>query len=102
MLPLTDQHLAQRLLQRKGGGSTLRRFIHTNRKRYAVGTAALAGAAFMIHRSTLAGPAWFATGCILGTWLRDVQWVLATDRLWPFTEKVTDWGKVESIAGDKA
>ena len=40
----------------------------------------------------------FCLGMILGAWLRDLAWLRATQRSWPFTARVTNWGLVETLA----
>jgi hypothetical protein len=39
-------------------------------------------------------------GMLLGSVLRDVAWVFAIKKSWPFRLKVTDWDKVQSLAAE--
>jgi len=38
---------------------------------------------------------------LLGALLRDIGWFRAIGRTWPFSEKVTDWDKVQGLADGK-
>jgi len=40
-------------------------------------------------------------GMLLGVVLRDLGWFRVIGRTWPFSEKVTDWGKVQELADGK-
>ncbi|MCD6048725.1 MAG: hypothetical protein K0Q55_128, partial [Verrucomicrobia bacterium] len=40
-------------------------------------------------------------GMLAGCLFRDIGWVLAVRRTWPFTVKVTDWDKVQQLADEK-
>ena len=39
-----------------------------------------------------------AAGMLLGAQLRDLRLMALVRKSWPFTEKVTDWEKVEELA----
>lgn len=43
----------------------------------------------------------WAIGMFLGALCRDIGWFRRIKRSWPFTQKITDWKKVEEIAGLK-
>jgi hypothetical protein len=40
-------------------------------------------------------------GLLIGALLRDIGWFRAIGKIWPFSEKVTDWGKVQGLADGK-
>lgn len=40
----------------------------------------------------------FVLGLYVELFLRDFQWFSAQKKIWPFTEKVIDWQKVEEFA----
>ena len=40
-------------------------------------------------------------GSLIGVLLRDIGWFRVICRTWPFSEKVTDWGKVQELADGK-
>lgn len=101
MQNLSEPQLARRLLMTKKTGYTFRHYLSLNYKKYLPGTAVLVLSVFMFLNSRAPNtvPA-LAVGFVLGGWLRDFQWVMAMKKIWRFTEKVTDWQKVESLANN--
>ena len=37
-------------------------------------------------------------GYYIGTIVRDTDWLRSFKKAWPFTEKITDWAKVEELS----
>ena len=98
----SDQALAQRLLSmRDKGFYSFATFLKLNAWRYlfriALHSLLLLILALMGHWPLFI----FLLGLALGTFLRDVDWVRSTRRMWPFTVKVTDWDVVERLAAEK-
>jgi len=50
---------------------------------------------------TIKGFCLWGSGMFLGALCRDIGWFLRIKRSWPFTQKITDWRKVEEIAEGK-
>ena len=95
----SDQVLATRLLAiRRGGGYVTRVILRLNAKRYL--GAAMITLGLLIFCASL--EAWTAFAALLvftaGRFVRDLEWIQAIGRGWPFTEKVTDWEKVAALA----
>ena len=98
MKETSDQVRAQRLMSvRDLGPYGFSTFVKLNAKPYlfritfnAVGLAIIAFTGM-----------WACFALLLGTvigFLRDVSWVRSTNRMWPFTMKVTNWDMVEQLA----
>jgi hypothetical protein len=102
MREISDQVLATRLLKiREHGGYPLGTFLLMNTKKY-IFFVVYFGAALVFFAFT---GMWFGfalmLGLGLGTFLRDLAWLRASRRTWPFTMKVIDWGFVEELAAEK-
>jgi hypothetical protein len=98
---LNDSDLAQRLLKiRDRGGYRLSGYLRMNFGKYAFILLYFSAALLFFAVTGL----WFGftlvLGMLLGTLLRDLGWVRAVGQNWPFTVKVTDWGRVEALAGE--
>jgi hypothetical protein len=46
-------------------------------------------------------PFWLVLGMVAGSLLRDIGWVISIRRTWPFSERVTDWDKVQRFADER-
>jgi hypothetical protein len=96
----TDQTLARRLLQVRQQGYSFGLFYRFNLRRYL-----LMIAIFGTLMTNLAlAEAWrtFCTmlGLFVGTVVRDVAWMVTIRKSWPFTERITDWNKVQRLANE--
>ena len=101
MTDSSDRTLAQRLLETRECGYSFRLFYRRSAQTYLVilfmfGMFIAICAAFEIW-ALFCG----LIGMLCGVLLRDVGWMRATARAWPFTLKVTDWEKVQRIADEK-
>ena len=47
------------------------------------------------------GVVWFFVGMLVGAYLRDIRRFTHTLQLWPLTDRITDWPKVEELAGQE-
>jgi hypothetical protein len=102
MREISDQVLATRMLKvREQGGYGICIFLRMNAKKYILFILYF-GAALVFFAIT---GMWFGfalmLGLSLGTFLRDLGWVRASGRTWPFTMKVVDWDFVEELAAEQ-
>lgn len=99
MARLTDKSLAERMLQaRERGGYKILPFVRMNAKGYVV-LVVYFGALLAFLAFTAMWPVFAVIGgVVVGVFLRDVSWLIGIQRTWPFSAKVTDWGKVQKIA----
>jgi len=102
MREISNQVLAMRMLElREQQGYRLGMFLRMNTKKY-IFFVVYFGAALAFFALT---GMWFGfalmLGLGLGTFLRDLAWVRASRRTWPFTMKVTNWAFVEELAAEK-
>lgn len=100
MKRLTDQVLARSLLEMRERGISLGLHVRRNLTMYS-----LVAAYFVVALALLAWlQMWLlfylVFGMCVGAFLKDFGWVRATRKVFPFTLKVTDWKKVESLAHD--
>jgi hypothetical protein len=101
MAQLSDKTRAERRLQaRERDGYTLLEFWRTNRQAYLLtflcyGIPLLASA--LTHFWTVFGT---LAGLLVGTLLRDRDWIRQIKRDRAFTEKIIDWEKVQQTASD--
>jgi len=102
MRKVSDQVLARRMLQIRGeGGTRLGMFLRINARKYI-----LYGLYFIVALAALAASGmligfYLTLGLLLGSLLRDLGWVRASRRSWPFTIKVIDWDLVEQLAAEQ-
>jgi hypothetical protein len=99
MRAISDQAMAARLIRaRQEGGYRVRTFLRLNARRY-VFLGVIFGLAFAFFAFTgLWNGFALLLGILLGSLLRDLGWVRASQRTWPFMMKVIDWGMVnESV-----
>ena len=97
----SDQTLARLLLETRERGYSFRLFYRRSAQAYLViffmlGMFIAICAAFEIW-ALFCG----LIGLLCGFVLRDVGWVRAKAKSWPFTLKVTDWEKVKRVADEK-
>src|SRR5512135_2940802 len=99
MARLSDKTLAERMLQaRERGGYSFLHFVRMNARGYVV-LIVYFGAVLIFCAFTAMWPVFaVVAGLIAGVFLRDVSWLIGIQRNWPFSAKVTDWGKVQKIA----
>ena len=101
MSDFTDRTLARRLLETRERGFSFELFYSRSKKNYALLALCFLGPlpAFAVAESWTAF--WIDLGMLLGCLLRDVSWVRAVGKTWPFSVKVTDWDKVQKLADDE-
>jgi fatty acid desaturase len=102
MREISDQVLAMRMLKlREQGGYRYGTFLRMNAKKH-IFLFVYFGAALAFFALT---NMWFGfaliLGMVLGVFFRDLGWVRASGRTWPFTMKVVDWGLVEELAAEQ-
>jgi hypothetical protein len=95
-----DKMIARRMLQARQHGYTFGHFIRINAKRYllilAFDCLFIAYCAYFQFWIIF----YLAIGLVVGHYLRDFAWFRTNRKSWPFTEKTTDWQKVESLSKD--
>jgi hypothetical protein len=98
MNQFSDKILARRMLETRDQGYSLGRYFRKNAKRYVfmvvyfgLSLALLAYLQIWIAFAVIAG---LVSGCIL----RDIGWVRAVGKTWPFSMRITDWAEVERLA----
>jgi hypothetical protein len=99
MTKLTDKILAEQMLQaRAAGGYRVLPFLRMNAKRYAL--LVVCFAAVLAFFAFAEAPICFAAivGMVVGTFLRDISWLIGVQQNWPFVMKVTDWDRVNRVA----
>lgn len=98
MVHSSDQTYAADLLAVKNKGYPFKRHIQANKRYYirlaAFGLIASVLLIFLKMWSVLC----VVLGMIVGSILRDFAWVKNLKKSLPFSMRVTDWNKVESIA----
>jgi len=86
------------LQARERGGYRFLPFVRMNAKGYVV-LVVYFGALLAFFAFTAMWPVFaVVAGVVAGVFLRDVNWLIGIQRNWPFSDKVTDWGKVQKIA----
>ncbi len=102
MRKINDQVLAKRMLQIRGeGGYRVGMFLRFNAGKYIlyvvifiVALASLAAVGMWIGFSLM-------LGLFLGSLLRNLGWIRASRRNWPFTMRVINWNLVDQLAAKK-
>jgi hypothetical protein len=99
MSNFSDKTLARRLLETRYRDCSFGLFYRRSAKRYV-----FLVSFFILALVTLSSlQQWmgcsFTLGMFFGCILRDVGWVRAVRKTWPFSVKVTDWDKVQKLAG---
>ena len=96
-----DKLIAQRMLQARKHGYTFGHFVRMNAKRHLL----LLGIYILgIYLTTCIHDYiafYVLIGVAIGTFVRDFAWFRSNRKVWPFTEKTTDWQKVERLANDE-
>jgi len=97
----TDQQMAQHFLKHREADYSIAYVLRRSKLRYGFHVAVLA--AFIVVFNTtddlwLKGFALWAIGMFLGALVRDLGWLRRIKKSWPFTQKITDWKKVEELA----
>lgn len=98
---IKDQEYAQKILEhRKRGGYSIRLALRGLASRYIISTLVfILAAIFLLNLSPCTKPFyWVIIGLYAGMILRDIGWFWAIKKTWPFSEKITDWEKVERLA----
>ena len=104
MTPLTyDQKLAKQLLEIRTKGYTFGTYYRRSAKSYCIIAAYFAASLWASVALWECWPLfWFLLGFLLAVVARDIGWVRATRRNWPFTVSVLDWDEVQRIADEGA
>ena len=97
-----DRMLAQRMLEVRKHGYTFGLFFRRSASGYLrlVVSGAIGLTIFALSEIWVAF--WLVVGMFVGAVLRDIGWVRAFRRSWPFSEKITDWKKVEALAEERS
>jgi hypothetical protein len=96
-----DKSIARRMLQARQHGYTFGHFIRINAKRFLLLYAIFF---LLIYLSTCIHnyAAFYAMiGMTIGVLARDFAWFRSNRAVWSFTEKTTDWQRVENLAKDE-
>jgi len=97
----TEQQIARHFLKHREAGYSIAYVLRQSKLRYGIHIAMLVGFSVVFHSTDdlwLKGFSLWVIGMYLGALLRDVGWLRRIKRSWPFTQKITDWQKVEDIA----
>ncbi len=97
----TEQDIAQHFLKHRETGYSIAYVLRRSKVRYGIHIAVLIGFLVLFHTTDdlwLQGFSLWAVGMFLGALCRDFGWLRRIKRTWPFTQKITDWEKVEAIA----
>jgi len=97
----TEQELAHHLLKHRDAGYSIGYVLLRSKVRYGIHIALIIGFAvvFLVAADLwLKGLSLWAIGMYLGALLRDIGWLRRIKMSWPFTQKITDWQKVQDIA----
>ena len=94
----SDQMLAKSLLESRERGVSLVRHVRYNATPYGIFVTYFGVTLAILAWVQLWLPLCFLLGMCVGSLLWDVGWLRGIRRSFPFTLKVTDWGKVESLA----
>lgn len=101
MNQFSDQMLARRMLQTRDRGYSFALFFRRSAKRYVLLVSCLGLALVPLALLQLWMLFYLILGMVAGSFLRDVGWVRAIRKTWPFGLKVTDWDKVQELADEK-
>lgn len=100
----TEQELARYLLIHRDTGYSIAYVLRRSMVRYGI-LLALAAGFLMVGSvtgdSSLKGFSLWMAGMFFGAVCRDMGWLRRIKRSWPFTQKVTDWQKVEDLAAGR-
>jgi len=95
---MNDLQKARNLLKLRKEGVSLAGVLISMRGRMLLRVAIFAGLLLLYYFGGKQSGTLMVIGLIIGATLQDIGWVLSGRKSWPFTEKVTDWAKVEHIA----
>lgn len=95
---MDEQVKALILLERRKHGYSIRRVLRSMRRRYFLSIMVCVGLSYMAMSSQLYWFLGFVVGAYFAMFLRDFGWLSAAKKEWAFTERITDWKKVEAIA----
>ena len=99
---MNEQILAQLFLEHRKHGYSIRLVLRRMKRRYILSVTLCVVMSFIACSLSLYWFAYIILGIYMGGFLRDIGWLRAIKKTWPFTEKITDWNKVEAIAnGDE-
>ncbi len=95
---MSNQDLANRLLRRRELGGKRPPLSRRQKLGYSLWACVLVAGIVLENVYPNNPLSWFFFGAILAACVREFAWLSAIRKLWPFTEEVTDWSKVESMA----
>ena len=101
MKTFSDQNLARRLLEARKHGYTFGLFYRRSATRYILLVSVCAGGMAILALAQIWPPFWLVLGMVVGSLLRDIGWVISIRRTWPFSERITDWDKVQRFADER-
>ncbi len=104
MKKITEQTMARHMLAHRDKGYSVFYVLRLSAWRYALLVGLLLLSVVALRSTddyTVKGFCLWASGMFLGALCRDIAWFRRIKRSWPFTQKITDWQKVEEIAEGK-
>ncbi len=97
----TEQALARHFLKHRETGYSITYVLRRSKLRYGFHVAVLVAFTAVFNTTDdlwLKGFSLWAIGMFLGALVRDFGWLRRIKKSWPFTQKITDWQRVEVIA----
>lgn len=95
---LSDQTLAKNMLETRERGFSFGLYLRRGYVRYLLLTTYYT-LALALFAALQVWPAFYIMlGHTIGVFTRDIGWIRAVRKSWPFTEKVTDWEKIQRLA----
>jgi hypothetical protein len=99
---MNEKDKAKRLLEHKKMGFSYKLAYAGMKNRYILYLSSILILFYCTTKTNDNAILYILIGLFIGTFLRDYSWLKAMKISWPFTEKITNWKKVEEIANDEA
>jgi hypothetical protein len=91
--------MAKSLLEKRENGISVMSGLRTIKGRLLFRFAMLGVLYFLYSQSSNNAFLYLGAGYILGMTIQDISWFATIAKTWSFSCKVTDWEKVEELAG---
>ena len=98
---MNEKDKAKQLLEHKKYGYSFSSGMKSLRKRHTFYLIAIFACLYLKPKYDYDVFFLILIGFFIGTIVRDTDWLRTFKSSWPFTEKITDWDKVETIAKDE-